>query len=306
MRRYPKLLVITSLLFVLGAGVFGQAQNPFLSDEAEEGEAETSFRMTLHYPAFMQSFIRRVSAMQRTLNRRMTELGHDIAEGRRRDALLVLAMISLVYSIVHALDPGHGKTVSFSYCLTERRSVLRGVLFGVFVAFAQILVAIVLVFVLYYLLKMAFFASFETFRSTIRLVSAGLISGLGVWLFLGSVGVIPAFHRHFSSEDEEKTLRTLLPAALSIGMIPCPGAVIIMLFTLNMGMVSIGVLLALVFGLGMSLTISSVGVATVSAKNFLSRKLATRKIARHFHTWTGRVGSLLLFSVGVIIILSAG
>ena len=309
MMKRPHTFFTVLLLVILCAAASGYAQNPFLSDgpeEAEEKEGKTSVRVTLRYPAFVRSFMQRVFELQRTLNRRMTGLGRDIAGGRRPGALLLLALVCLVYGVVHALGPGHGKTVSFSYCLTERRSVLRGMLFGVFVAFAQVLVAIILIFVLQYLLRTVFYSSFESFRRVMRLVSAGLLAAIGTWLFLGSFGLVPSFHREPGSKPGVSSSGAMLPAALAIGMVPCPGAVIIMLFTMQMGIVHLGVLLALVFALGMSLTLSAVGLVTVSAGNLLARRLRAEKAAGLFHAWTGRLGGILLVIVGALVILSSG
>jgi ABC-type nickel/cobalt efflux system permease component RcnA len=210
--------------------------------------------------------MQRVFELQHTLNRRMTGLGRDIAGGRRPGALLLLALVCLVYGVVHALGPGHGKTVSFSCCLTERRSVLRGMLFGVFVAFAQVLVAIILIFVLQYLLRAVFYSSFESFRRVMRLVSAGLLAAIGAWLFLGSFGLVPSFHREPGSKPGGSSSGAMLHAALAVGMVPCPGAVIIMLFAMQMGIVHLGVLLALVFALGMSVTLSTPGVTRTTPR----------------------------------------
>jgi ABC-type nickel/cobalt efflux system permease component RcnA len=314
MRRSPAAAAAVLVLFLcavllLYAVPLLHAQNPFLSDDAGEKPGETDQenkeRVTLRYPAFVQSFIQRVSALQRGLNSRMTELGRGLAEGEKSGALLLLVLISLGYGVVHAVGPGHGKVVSFSYCLTEKRKPVRGVLFGIIVAFTQVLVAILLVTVLYFLLKRTLFDSIESFRSLIRLVSAGLIAGLGLWLFLGSLGLVPSLHKLHTHGDGCSTNRALLPAALSIGIIPCPGATLIMLFSINMGIARTGVLLSFAFALGMSIIISAVGLATVSAKNFIAGRFRSESIVELLHLWAGRIGGFLLLVVGGLIILSA-
>jgi ABC-type nickel/cobalt efflux system permease component RcnA len=55
--------------------------------------------------------------------------------------------------------------------------------------------------------------------------------------------------------------------ALATGMTPCPGAVLMMLFCLSLGMAWLGVVLALVMSLGMALTISAVCLAAGLGKN---------------------------------------
>ncbi|GAJ24866.1 unnamed protein product, partial [marine sediment metagenome] len=60
--------------------------------------------------------------------------------------------------------------------------------------------------------------------------------------------------------------KNLLPVALSIGVVPCPGAVILLLFTINIGILALGIPLALIMALGMTVVISSIGSITVVAK----------------------------------------
>jgi ABC-type nickel/cobalt efflux system permease component RcnA len=214
-------------------------------------------------------------------------------------------LVSLGYGIVHAVGPGHGKVVSFSYCLTEKRKPVRGVVFGIIVAFTQVLVAVLLITVLYFFLKKTLFDSIESFRSLVRLVSAGLIAGLGLWLFFGSLGLVPSLHKLHTHDEGCSTNRALLPAALSIGIIPCPGATLIMLFSINMGIARTGVLLSFAFALGMSIIISAVGLVTVSAKNFIAGRFHSEKTIEHLQNWAGSIGGFLLVIVGGLIILSA-
>jgi hypothetical protein len=63
-------------------------------------------------------------------------------------AAITLAMLSFVYGVLHAIGPGHGKTIISSYVVANEETVRRGVIISFIAAGLQALSAIVLVGVL--------------------------------------------------------------------------------------------------------------------------------------------------------------
>ena len=296
------IVIIFGIFFIFSCAVFSaSAQNPFISEKDEEKEKKVE--RVFQFPPFIQRVIAKITSVQRDLNRRMSKLGREIREGTNRWAYVLLALIAFFYGLIHAIGPGHGKTITFSYFLTENRAFLKGVMFGVLIAFTQVIMALVVVLTIYFALQRAFLASFESFSRVIRLVSAGLIVGLGIWLLLSSLGYVPGFHSHHATEKERTGSLSLLPVAFSIGIIPCPGAVILILFTINLGILKTGVLLALIMALGMMVTISAVGILTSFGKDLLSRTLRGKHLSGLFQQWVQRAGSFLIMVVGVFILL---
>jgi nickel/cobalt exporter len=299
------IIIILGIFFIFSWVAFSaSAQNPFISkkDEGKE-EKEKKVEQVFRFPPFGQRFIAKIATVQRDLYRRMSKLGLEIHEGKNRWAYGLLALIAFFYGVIHALGPGHGKTITFSYFLTENRAFLKGILFGVLIAFTQVIMALVVVLTIYFALQRAFLASFESFSRVIRLVSAGLIAGLGIWLLLSSLGYVPGFHGHRDTEKEETGSVSFLLVALSIGIIPCPGAVILILFTINLGILNTGIWLALIMALGMMVTISSVGILTSVAKDLLSRTLQGKHLSELFQQWAQRAGGFLIIVVGFFILL---
>lgn len=95
----------------------------------------------------------------------------------------------------------------------------------------------------------------------------------------------------------------LLPLALAVGMVPCPGVVIIMLFALSANLLATGLMMSLVMALGMAATISSAGVLTVLGMEGLLRGLSRKERAQHMvQKSLSLLGSLLIIAFGAMLL----
>ena len=65
----------------------------------------------------------------------------------------MLAALSFIYGVVHAVGPGHGKTIISSYVVANEETVRRGVIISFIAAALQALTAIALVGVLAFALN---------------------------------------------------------------------------------------------------------------------------------------------------------
>jgi len=76
----------------------------------------------------------------------------------------------------------------------------------------------------------------------------------------------------------KKTADNVWLMALGIGMIPCPGALTILMFSISLDFLQLGIVLALMIALGMGLTTSLLAVLTI-----LSRQGALRWLSPASH-----------------------
>jgi len=92
-----------------------------------------------------------------------------------------LLMLSFLYGVVHAIGPGHGKSVVSSYLLATRQTLRNGILLAFVASLAQASGAILLIFVASMILHMT---SVSLTQATARfeVVSSLLILLLGCWL----------------------------------------------------------------------------------------------------------------------------
>ena len=98
----------------------------------------------------------------------------------------------------------------------------------------------------------------------------------------------------------------LLPLALAVGIVPCPGVVIITMFALSFNLLAIGLLMSFIMALGMASTISTAGLLTILGQEGLLKGLSGREGARHrIQKGLAVFGSLLIIGFGGILLAGA-
>ncbi len=209
--------------------------------------------------------------------------------------------------MVHALGPGHGKTITFSYFLSERANIKKGIIVGGLIGFLHAGSALIVILSLYFIIKQSFLSSFEDISRVIRLISYGLITLIGLLLL---VKTIIELKRQGSSgnhiHDSTANTKSIVPFSIAVGMIPCTGTVIILLFSISMDVLTIGMISTFFMGLGMATTISLVGISTIATKQGISRFVFTEsKMRTIFQNVVSLVGTLLIIFLGVFLFTGA-
>jgi ABC-type nickel/cobalt efflux system permease component RcnA len=221
-------------------------------------------------------------------------------------AVWTLLAISFGYGIFHAAGPGHGKAVISSYLLANEETARRGIALSFASALLQALVAVVLVGVCALLLN----ATAKTMcgaERAIEIASYALIAAFGarlVWTkgggFFRSLQAerpVPAAHHHGHRHDHHLHdhvhdahcshshgptpdqlagpggWRRGLGAIFAVGIRPCSGAILVLVFALAQGLFWAGVVATFVMGLGTAITVATIAVMAVSAKD-LARRLS--------------------------------
>jgi len=91
-----------------------------------------------------------------------------------------LVLVSLVYGVLHAAGPGHGKAVISSYLIASHETLKRGIMLSLISSLLQAASAISLVLIAFYLLP----ARLTQTTSWVTNASYGLVMCLGLWLLL--------------------------------------------------------------------------------------------------------------------------
>jgi nickel/cobalt exporter len=222
-------------------------------------------------------------------------------------AAYTLLGISFLYGIFHAAGPGHGKAVISSYLVANNETWRRGVILSFASAVLQALTAIVIVGIAAVLLGATAKMMGDTVR-VIEMVSYGLIVLIGLrllwvkgrsFLHLLRADAAPAHHDHghghdhahaHHPHDEEDAsawghahapepaelkgphwLKRGLAAIVAVGLRPCSGAIIVLVFALAQGLFWIGVASTFVMGLGTAITVGIVATIAVGARGFAGR-----------------------------------
>ena len=216
--------------------------------------------------------LRTVTVMQKEMREKLSELGKDIAANPAGGSFWTFIGLSFFYGVVHALGPGHGKAVVFSYFLGKRGSIARGFAMGHLLSFVHAMSAVVLVFVLQWVLGNKGSQGFDEAGGVLQHVSYGLVAVIGLLM------LVHALYETFSGRQAARICCAAAPqagyggiAAVSMlaGLVPCPGAALVLAFAMGLGLPWTGFLAVLALALGMGLTTSLFGVLSIASRSAL-------------------------------------
>ena len=201
---------------------------------------------------------------------RLVTLLEDIQENQSVSSYFWLLFFSLLYGIIHALGPGHGKSLVAAYFLGNNRSVSKAFSVSVLIGVVHTFSAFLLTFVIYFVLNTYMRDYFGDIESVTTKVSAIFIISIALYLLYKRIPKRPkpvaikatwssakpvATHQHSCGCGACQTKSTDIGVILSAGIIPCPGTVTIFIFTLSLGVYTVGLMSAIFMSMGMSIII---------------------------------------------------
>ncbi|ROR05707.1 nickel/cobalt transporter [Erwinia sp. JUb26] len=275
---------------------------------------------------------------QKSLHQQMTALLQQVAS-HPQQAGLTLMGFSLLYGVLHALGPGHGKVVIATFLATHPTRVKTSLQLTMMAAVVQGGVAIALVTIMLVVLKLS---SRQLHLSSYWLEKSSylLVAGLGLWLCwragramlrtLRASGkasgitihrIVPADHQHSEScgcghqhvPDSAQLAaavgwKTKSLVVLSMGMRPCSGAIMMLLFSKVIGVYGWGVLSAIAMALGTAFTVSGMALL-VQISRVLALRLSRDRPAAGWQkvalNCLALSGGILLLAAGIVLWLSA-
>ncbi len=204
--------------------------------------------------------------------------------------LWLLMGLSFAYGVFHAVGPGHGKAVISSYLIVSGATARRGVALSFMAALVQAASAIIVVTIGAVVLRISAVAM-TLATDWIEIVSYGAIAMVGAWLLWSkTVGGGHHHHHHHHEPGHDRHdhdhdhghdhdhsprpaaaagafgLSRAWSAILAVGVRPCSGAIIVLVFALSQGLFAAGIAAAVVMGLGTGLTVAALATLAVSAK----------------------------------------
>lgn len=311
MIRLPFVLCLTGLTLLLWQG-YGPlpcpaAQNPFLGGGGSSNE--TAPKSVVGFPKPLRPIMDKAVRFQLQLRQGLVRLGRDIKEHPLGRSFWLFLLGSFAYGVVHALGPGHGKLFVCSYFLTRPGSLAKGMAFGFLTMFSHVLSATVLVCLGYFVLRTSGALTLADLGPRLETASYGLLTLIGLFLLVKSLLGLRGRLRNRASLDcteqhaGARGNRGLILTACSIGLVPCPGAGIILVTAVSLGILTTGLLAMAAIGLGMGLTTSLFALATIQTRKGLHRSLAGHEQTLTLvHFTLTLLGSLAIFGLGALLL----
>src|SRR5438477_2468489 len=165
-----------------------------------------------------------------------------------RDWLSLAAVLPLgiVFGAVHALTPGHGKTVLAAYVVGARVAVLRALAVAGVLAVTHVGTAVVLALAAVPLVTMTLGGAGRA--PILETVSRGLLAAIGLWFLI----------RAFRGRVHEH--REGVMVGVIAGLVPCPLTLFAMFFAISRGVPEAGLIFAAAMMGGIALTLGAVAL----------------------------------------------
>ena len=221
----------------------------------------------------------------------------DIEKGEDKYALFFLLMASFLYGVLHALGPGHGKALAFSYFSARKSTYLEAFGISLATAFVHIIGSLILVLVSVFVLQSVLNRFMEDSISYITAFSAVIIMLLALFILYRklskktnvccacnvdlkntSFSINPTNMNFIKTNTNKPVLNTKrskkqdLIFVLTAGIIPCPGTVLLFVYAFLLKTYFSVILASIAISVGMAVVIfasSFLGVSLhkVSAKS---------------------------------------
>ncbi len=245
---------------------------------------------------------------QKTLREKISVQVSNLKEGKASSLGLFL-LICFVYGIIHAIGPGHGKTIVAGYFLARRGKIPQGVCLGTSITLIHSASAVILLFILYAIAKATLFPIFEASRIHIEKASYALIVLTGIILLIVSFRDFSKQSENPESTPPNASWKELLWLAFITGVVPCPAVALVVFFCLLNGLPGTALLGAGTIGIGMAVTNTSFGIGAILLRRGLDsgiqRVQKLNRYALYIHTLLSVLCGVGLSVLGLFLFLNA-
>jgi len=213
-----------------------------------------------------------------------------LVDDRLSAAVVLLALLAAMgWGALHALSPGHGKSMIAAYLVGSRGTARHALLLGGFVTVTH--TATVVLLGLVTLWASAFILP-ETLFTWLDLAAGLMVVTIGAWVLWTRLAPVrrrraherahrlghPHHHEHGHAHEghshappADLSLRGLAAAGASAGLLPCPSAMVLLLGSIAIGRVGYGLVLVVAFSLGLAGVLSSIGILFLYARRLMER-----------------------------------
>lgn len=275
-------------------------------DEADSSIQNVESVDTKQSKGLLSRFMHINSDFQKMLRSNIAEQSREMKKGNKLKSVLWILLIAFLYGIAHSLGPGHNKVVVFSYFLTDKPRIRDGLLLGNLTAFIHALSGLTVALAVFYLVKASLSSSFNAAQAShiSMLFSFAMIFIIGAYLLWENLESLK--QRKELSQTDEVPKKSILAMAFAVGIVPCPGTMILVTFLLTLGLTKLSIIAALFMALGMGFTISIIAIATALMKDKVLRFFINddRKLMK-LQAGLSLMGTVLIMTFGLIFFIGA-
>lgn len=240
------------------------AQNPFLGGGKDGGGA-------VRPPSVAPSG--RLSELQFRFSDRAAELLQHLREDPAPSLLAAFFAAAFLYGLIHGAGPGHRKTVVFSLFLGRRARWFEPAAAGFLSAGVHAGTSMVLI-LLFSLIAEDVSVGRSTNIAGVYFQGITFVALAVFALVLIILKWLPGRREHRHAAGAGRGLYSMLVVS---SLIPCPGATLLLLFSLSVGLPLLGIAGVISMSLGMGLIISVAGYLAYAGREGLFYRLKGRE-----------------------------
>jgi ABC-type nickel/cobalt efflux system permease component RcnA len=224
--------------------------------------------------------LEKLSSFLNSIKSNIKELLNDIKENNAFISYFWLLLFSFLYGVIHAIGPGHGKSLVSTYFLNENRSISKAAAISLLIGVVHTFSAFVITVVIFFIIKTIFISFVNDIEYIATKISAIMIIAIAIYLLYKKYKVSTKKLK-FTTHDPNasscgcsscNTKSEDIMIILAAGIVPCPGTITVFIFTMGMGIYFVGFLSAIFMSFGMSLIIFimaylSIGIRKKSQSN---------------------------------------
>jgi nickel/cobalt exporter len=216
-----------------------------------------------------------------------------IARGRL-SLLVVLGSIAaaFLWGAVHALSPGHGKTIVTAYLVGRRGAPKDALTLGAIVTITHTLGVFALGVVV---LGLSHWIVPDRLYAWTNLVAGLLVVAIALAVLRARTAHGHHHHHHHHEHEHEVSRSGVVAVGVSGGLLPCPSALVVLLAAISLHRVAFGLVLILAFSTGLALSITGLGLVAVLARRAFARRTFDGLLFRALPV----VSALVILAAGV-------
>lgn len=186
------------------------------------------------------------------------------AGGGSWTALAAFLPMGIVFGAVHAMTPGHSKSVLATYLAGSSVGMARSLMVSVALSFTHVSMSVLIALLSLPLVSIALGSVGRA--PLLEDLSRGLLGVIGLWMLW----------RAFSRTGHIHDAREGAAVGFTAGLIPCPLTLFVMTFAITRGVPEAGIAFAVAMMAGVAATLSLVAVTAVFLRRQVTRLLEMR------------------------------
>ena len=188
------------------------------------------------------------------------------------DMNFILILSAFLLGALHALEPGHGKSVMAVFVMGTDANLKDALTLGLTVVFSHVIVVIALGVASIYLVNTL---NVDITHDIMSLIGGTILIAVGAW----KLSRVYHHHEHDHSHNID-TRKGVIAIGLSTGLIPCPAALAMLLLGITTNQVYNSLIYVLIFSIGLALSIVCLSVLFVKGRGFLQSYVGSSKLEK--------------------------